>query len=276
MELGIFEKVFERRSLAERLQAVREAGLSAVQFHLTSAGLDAMPHELTSAQAEAIRQTFVTAQISMAAVSGTFNIIDPATQQDGMRRLTTLADACPALGTRVITLSTGTRHPTNMWAAHPENRTPSAWNDMARAMARIARIGEDAGIIMAFEPEVNNVVDSARAARRLLDDLRSPWVKVVMDGANIFGAGALPRMREVLDEAFALLGDDIALAHAKDLDHDGDAGHLPAGQGVLDYPRYLALLRQSSYRGPLILHGLSESDVAGCVAFLRNGGVKAS
>ena len=40
----------------------------------------------------------------------------------------------------------------------------------------------------------------------------------------------------MLDEAFALLGRDIVLAHAKDLDHDGEAGHLPAGKGLLDYP----------------------------------------
>jgi hypothetical protein len=30
-------------------------------------------------------------------------------------------------------------------------------------------------------------------------------------------------MRKVLDEAFELLGSDIALAHAKDLDKDGEA-----------------------------------------------------
>ncbi len=93
-----------------------------------------------------------------------------------------------------------------------------------------------------------------------------------MDGANIFHTGELAHMHAILDEAFALLGDDIALAHAKDLDHDGDAGHLPAGQGVLDYDRYLDLLHQSAYTGPLILHGLAEQDVDGCVTFLRSKG----
>ncbi len=76
-------------------------------------------------------------------------------------------------------------------------------------------------------------------------------------------------MREILDEAFALLGKDIVLAHAKDLDHDGDAGHLAAGQGKLDYDRYLSLLRTYRFQGPLLLHGLSAAQVPGCVAFLR-------
>jgi sugar phosphate isomerase/epimerase len=76
-------------------------------------------------------------------------------------------------------------------------------------------------------------------------------------------------MKEMLDEAFALVGKDIVLAHAKDLDHDGDAGHKAAGQGVLDYDRYLGLLRSYKFKGPLLLHGLSREQVPGCVAFLR-------
>jgi hypothetical protein len=112
-------------------------------------------------------------------------------------------------------------------------------------------------------------VDSAQKARRLLDEISSPHLKVTMDAANIFHAGELPRMSEILDEAFALVGKDIVLAHAKDLDHDGDAGHKAAGQGKLDYARYLALLIKYGFTGPLLLHALSEAQVPGCVAFLR-------
>lgn len=75
-------------------------------------------------------------------------------------------------------------------------------------------------------------------------------------------------MKEILDEAFALVGKDVVLAHAKDLDHDGEAGHKPAGQGVLDYDRYLGLLRKYDFKGPLLLHGLSVGQVPGCMAFL--------
>ena len=136
-------------------------------------------------------------------------------------------------------------------------------------MQQAVQIADQYAITLAFEPEVNNVVDSARSARKLLDEIGSPRLKVVMDGANIFHAGELPRMREMLVEAFELLGDDIALAHAKDLDHDGDAGHLPAGHGLLDYGLYLSLLSKSGYTGPLILHGLREDQVPSCVAFLN-------
>jgi sugar phosphate isomerase/epimerase len=129
---------------------------------------------------------------------------------------------------------------------------------------------EASGVTLAFEPEVSNVIDSAVKARRLLDELGSPRLKVVIDPANLFHAGELPRMSEILDEAFALLGRDIVLAHAKDLSHDGEAGHEAAGTGLLDYPRYLKLLKQMGFAGSLIIHGLREDQVAASVAFLRN------
>jgi sugar phosphate isomerase/epimerase len=136
-------------------------------------------------------------------------------------------------------------------------------------MRQAAQIAEEYRITLAFEPEVANVVDSAPKARCLLDEIGSPYLKVVMDGANIFHAGELPRMQQILDEAFALLGEDIAIAHAKDLDRDGEAGHLAAGKGVLDYGHYLSLLNNLGFDVPLILHGLSERQVPECVAFLR-------
>jgi sugar phosphate isomerase/epimerase len=136
-------------------------------------------------------------------------------------------------------------------------------------MREAAEIARQARVVLAFEPEVNNVVDSARKARRLMDEIGSPFLKVTLDAANLFHTGELARMSEILDEAFALIGKDVVLAHAKDLDHDGDAGHLAAGQGKLDYDRYVALLHRYRFPGPLLLHGLSEAQVPGCVAFLR-------
>ena len=82
-------------------------------------------------------------------------------------------------------------------------------------------------------------------------------------------------MKEILNEAFDLLGDHIAIAHAKDLDHDGDAGHLAAGTGLLDYEHYVSLLGSLPFDVPVILHGLSDDQVDGCVAML-NGLAKSS
>jgi sugar phosphate isomerase/epimerase len=271
MQIGIMTGTFARPTLAETLDAVRAHGLEYVQFDLASAGLASMLERIDDEACDRIRQELATRGVTMAAISGTFNMIhpDPEERRRGLLRLRALAAACERLGTSVITLCTGTRDPVSMWRRHPENDSPGAWEDLLPSMREAARIGEEFRVSVAFEPEVSNVVDSARKARRLLDEIASPHLKVVIDGANLFHAGELPRMREILEEAMALLGREIVLAHAKDLSRDGEAGHEAAGTGLLDYDRYLALLRSTGFTGALILHSLKEAQVPGCVTFLR-------
>jgi sugar phosphate isomerase/epimerase len=194
---------------------------------------------------------------------------DAEFRRAGLRRFQTIASACRQLGTSVIAVCLGTRDRENMWHYHADNDSPEAWRDMLSCVREALDIAQEAGVTLAFEPEVTNVVDSARKARRLLDEIRSPRLKVTMDAANLFHAGELSRMAEVLDGAFALVGHDLVLAHAKDLSQDGEAGHEAAGHGRLDYDRYLRLLHDYGFHGPLLLHGLPESEVTGCVAFLR-------
>lgn len=271
IKIGILLGTFRSGTLAERLDKVKASGLDCVQLSMDCAGLTMMPDEITPELAQQIRRAAAERDISIASVAGTFNMCHPDAEhrQTGLRRLRVLAAACKPMGIAKIHLCSGTRDRTSMWRRHPDNATPEAWRDMIASMREAANIARQYRVTLAFEPEVNNVVDSAKQARRLMDEIASPHLKVTFDAANLFHAGELPRMSEILDEAFALIGRDVVLAHAKDLDHDGDAGHLPAGHGKLDYERYVTLLHKYRFKGPLLLHGLSEAQVPGCVSFLR-------
>ncbi len=271
MHIGIFAKTFVRPTLEETLDAVVMHGIRSVQFNMACAQLPSLPPHIDDSVSDSICRALRKRKIVMAAVSGTFNLIHPDhhSRERGLQHLRVLARACKRLGTSIVTLSSGTRDPDNMWRRHPDNDTPGAWADLRSAMAGALHIAAEHQLHFAFEPEISNVVDSARKARRLLDEMQSSNLKVVIDGANLFHEGELPHMAEILDEAFDLLGDSIVLAHAKDLSRDGAAGELAAGTGVLDYDRYVGLLDRIGYQGPLILHGLVESQVDESVAFLQ-------
>jgi sugar phosphate isomerase/epimerase len=271
MKIAIFAKTFARPTLAATLDAVREHGLDSVQFNLSSAGLPTLPDAISAEDVAGIRREMDARGLEMAALSGTFNMIhpDPQQREAGLGRLRVLVHACAGLGTGIITLCTGTRDPQDMWRRHPDNDLPEAWRDLISSMAQALEIADEAGVTLGVEPEVANVIDTAAKARRLLDETRSPRLKIIMDAANLFRAGDLARQPAVLTEAFDLLGPDIVLAHAKDLSRDGEAGHQAAGTGALDYDLYLRLLRESRYTGPLILHSLTEAEVDPAIAFLR-------
>jgi len=271
-QIGILlATTFTTGTLEARLDAARACGLACVQMSMACANLPEMPDQIPAGLPLRIRREASARGIAVASVTGTFNMThpDPEHRRAGLKRLRVLAEVCPQMGTSSIHVCTGTRDPNSMWRYHPDNASPESWRDMTACMREAVDIARQADVVLAFEPEMSNVVDSARKARRLLDEIGSPHLKVTIDPANLFHAGELPRMKEILDEAFALVGKDVVLAHAKDLDRDGEAGHKPAGQGVLDYDRYLALLRKYNFKGPLLLHGLSPAQVPDCLAFLR-------
>ena len=271
MQLGIFAKTFVRPTLAAVLDAVKAHGLDYVQFNMACAGLPSMPDRIDPKLCDGIHQEMLARNLTMVAVSGTFNMIHPDLneRQRGLRRLGILAAACRRLGTSVITLCTGTRDPNDKWRYHPDNASPEAWRDLVVSMQSALGIAREHDVTLAIEPEVSNVVDSAVKARRLLDEMQSPNLKIIMDAANLFPVGTLQHQHRVLDEAFSLLGEDIILAHAKDLSRDGEAGQEAAGTGLLDYDDYLSLLQTSGFNGPLLLHSLAESQVDQAVKFLQ-------
>jgi len=270
--LGLLSPEFPGVSLDANLDAIATTGATGVQFDLVSAVGDSFPDELSEATLEVITEGFSQRRLKLAALSGTYNMIDPDQQArlvgaEGLDRLIAWA---PRLGAEVVTLCTGSRDPESMWRKHPGNDSPEAWSDLLAQIQRAVKVAEEYGVTLGVEPEIGNTINSVQKARRLLDEVKSPRLKIVMDGANVFQRGQLPNMRKVLDEAFDLLGSDIALAHGKDLDRDGEAGHLAAGRGRLDYPYYLELLRKSGFDGTIILHALQPAEAKDRLAFVRS------
>ena len=272
MEIGIFSRIFARPTLDEAFAAVVDQGLHVVQFNYLTAGIDDMPAVIDDAMIAQVNAAVAKYDMQLAGVSGTFNMIhpDPAVRAAGLEKLAAVIASAPRIGAKVVSLCTGTRNPASMWRHHPDNASPEAWRDLLASMETALAVAAEHGVMLAVEPEVSNVMSSPRKARRLLDEMQSPHLGIIMDGANVFPAGTLDRQHEILDEAFALLGDDIVLAHAKDISRDGEAGHEAAGTGLLDYGYYVKLLEQSAYRGPLVAHSLTEAQAPQVVAFLHS------
>lgn len=270
MQLGIFAKTFLRPTVEEDFAAVAAYGLTSVQFNMSSAGLSPMPDAVPAEVIARVRGAAESRGIEIAALSGTFNMIHPqvAMRLQGITHLSILAAACAPLGTRLITLCTGTRDPDNMWRRHPDNDTDAAWSDLLTTMREAVEIADEHDLLLGIEPEPGNVVSTAARARRLLDEIASPRLGIVLDPANLIEGIPPDRIDAAIDDAFALLGDRIVSAHGKDRNATGAV--VPAGRGIVPWPRFFAGLRTAGYDGPLILHGLDEPEITDAVRFLRD------
>ena len=269
MQLGIFAKTFPGTDPAAVLAATAQAGYAVTQYNMACSGLAPLPDRIDDAVAADVRRAASASGVAVIAVSGTFNMIhpNPATRADGFRRLAVLIAAAPRMGAKLVTLCTGTRDPEDQWRAHPDNDSPNAWSDMLHGMEQAVRLAEEHGVDLGVEPELANVISSADKARRLIDALASPRVKIVFDAANLFEVATKDEQRAIVSRGLDLLADRLAMAHAKDRNADGSFA--TAGKGVLDYGHYLGELHRVGFKGPLVTHGLQAEEANGVAQFLR-------
>jgi sugar phosphate isomerase/epimerase len=269
MQLGIFAKTFSATGAMNSLLAAKSTGYNAVQFNMSCVGLsslpDEIPHQITREIAAAVKAS----GIELAAVSATYNMIHPDVTQRkaGLRKLGVMIAAAKTMGTGLVTLCTGTRDPLDQWRHHPDNQSTEAWRDLLAEMEAAVQLAETHGIDLGIEPELANVVNNVAAARRLIDEIKSPRIRIVLDPANLFEVETENQRHNIISQSVDLLGDRISMAHAKDRDAAGN--FVAAGYGVIDFPHFIAELRRANFNGPLVTHGLGESEAPAVAAFLK-------
>ncbi len=270
MQVGIFAKTFPGTDAATVLNAVRAAGYGCTQFNMACVGLPAMPDAIPDAVVADIGAAGQDSGVALSALSATYNMIHPdrAVRDAGMRRLAVIARAARALRIPLVTLCTGTRDADDQWRHHPDNARPEAWADLAHEMARALAIAEAEGVDLGIEPEQANVVTSVRDARRLIDSFGSPRLRIVLDPANLFERATRDEARAIVADAVERAGRAIAMAHAKDRDEAGN--FVAAGEGVVDFPDFVARLGAAGFDGPLVTHGLTAAQAPGVAAFLSD------
>ncbi|WP_433972450.1 sugar phosphate isomerase/epimerase family protein [Tunturiibacter lichenicola] len=267
---AIFTRTYPITNTADVLFAVTQDGYAGVQFNLLSAGLASLPESLPDGLAEEVANFARSNGLFIAALSGTYNMAHP----DSTVRLASrvgfanVVKAAHRMGAPVVTLCTGSRNESDMWQHHPDNDTPAAWHDLRTELDYALGLADVTGVKLAVEPEPGNVICDATAARRLLDEVASPHLGIVLDAANLLSPENLTHQRTVISHAVELLSDSILLAHAKDINASGQV--VAAGDGAVDLPAFVAALRSASYDGALIGHGFSVEKTRDVAKFLTH------
>lgn len=274
MKLGIFSPEISASTVAELFRKTKEYGFSQMQFDYASVDKEEMPSIITDSLNKEIANEAARNEIEIVAINGTFNMShpEPAVRQDGIVRFKEIASSCGILGCKLVTLCTGTRTRENMWVPHPDNNTPEAWKDMTGVMEQLILIGDKYNIHLGIETEASNVINTPQKAKKLIEELKSPRLKIILDAANLFQEGMAKRgkVQQVISEAFELLGSWIVLAHAKDIKEGNGIDFTGAGKGIIDFNFFLKELEKIGYKNGMILHGIKEEkDIPSCVKYMK-------
>ena len=258
---------------------IKAFGFSCVQFAFSSITESAftpdgeleIPAEIPVSAVSAAEKSAEKYDLPIEVINGTFNMAhpDPAVRAEGLRRIGLLFRAARDMGVPYVSLCSGTRDRAHLWRYSDENDTEEAWNDMLDTVKKTAALAERYGVTAAVETEASNIIDTPENARRLLDAVGSPNLKMILDCANLFQRGHAHReeVLPTLRHAFDLFGQDIVIAHGKDIREGDGIDFCGTGLGIVDFGCTASLLRGSGYSGDMFLHGIyDENDMPRALA----------
>lgn len=247
MQFGIRLHDAIQAPLEERLKAVHEQGFSCAHLALSKVISENSVAEsaLTPGYAMYLKKLFDKYDLDVAVLGCYLNLANPDPE-----KLKTIQNKYMAnirfaahLGVGVVGTETG--------APNLEYKFEEAcWNEASlqifiNNLRPVVKYAEQMGVLMAIEPVVRHIVCNPVRARRVLDEINSPNLRIILDPVNLLEIYNYEKQDEILDEAVALLGKDVAVLHVKDFQiKDGKLVSVPVGQGLCHWERVIPYMKK--------------------------------
>lgn len=150
--------------------------------------------------------------------------------------------------------------------------TDRDWAVMKSTLEELVEEAEKWGVYVGLEAASGHLIGTAPELARMLEEVPSSMVGVVLDPGNLMTADNFARQNEVIEEAFELLGDRIIAAHAKDriVLPDGGLGVVPAGFGEMNYELYMKLLNQYKPHVHIVMEEANPQQMQRCKSYIED------
>ena len=270
MKLGIFAKTFTNLKPNKLLKVIAKNGYSTAHYNMTCSGLESVPDYISERILNDIKNAIKNNAIDICSLSGTYNIVHPnkKIKIKGEQNFKILASLATKIPVKLITLCTGTKNSNDQWCIHKDNNLNTTWKEMLNSIERLILIAEKHDIILGIEPELGNIVNSPDKALKLINEIQSSKLKIIIDPANLFKIITLNQQHNLISKTIDLLSENIIMAHAKDRNSDGD--FTTVGKGIIDFNHYLTCLKKINFDGPIIAHGFQSDEALDVSFFLKN------
>lgn len=238
LNLGIRGHDIESGSPEQLAKAVAEKNLYSIQLALGKSFPNLYPGagNLSPGLANYIRNCLNKANVNIAVLGCYFNLIHPDhnERKKGINIFKEHIRYARDFGCSVVATETGNVNSEIVYTK--KNYREEPFQEVVKEVNVLVEEAEKFGVIVGIEPGVNHPIYSAKVMKRLLDTVQSNNLQVVLDPANLLTPETMGSQKKVIQEAFQLLGDRIAVIHAKDITIENNKiKEVPIGKGVLNY-----------------------------------------
>jgi sugar phosphate isomerase/epimerase len=279
MQLAVFSNVIQGSGPAEVAAKTRAYGFDAVQFIPRGISIGfGFDRDDPESSFEVWARAYADAGVEVPAIGAYLNLLhhDPDVRRENMKKFKAFMAEMGHFGATLISTETGSLSVTSDWDPDPANFKPEALDELRGVTDEILPVAEANNVVILYEPYVVHVCYTPEMGAEFVRSYDSPHLQMLMDPTNWFGVDDLDpdTVTATLRRGFAAEHGLFRLAHAKDVAPAREPGALkPAlpgpGQGVLNYPEYIKLLRAEGYDGPLVIEHLTEPEVPDAVGFVR-------
>ncbi|MGC6769170.1 sugar phosphate isomerase/epimerase family protein [Enterococcus sp. LJL51] len=152
-----------------------------------------------------------------------------------------------------------------------KNFTEEAYQLARDSVIELTAFAEKFGVTVGVEAGINHPLHTSELALRLIKEVQSPNLKIIMDCANLISVENHQQQEAVVYNALNQLRDDIASFHLKDfIIENNQVKIVPVGTGWMNYDQILSFLKHDK---PLMFASLEatvEPHVASAAAKLRD------
>lgn len=264
MQLGIRLHDTEKLPFEERIAQVQKLGFAC--GHLALAKLiDEFPttdEALTPGLAMYIKKVFAQNNVDIAVLGCYLNLAHPDPEQ--LKKITHRYMAhirfASLLGCGVVGTETGAPYdPTTQTCGC---RSEESLQYFINNLRPVVEYAEKMGVIFAIEPVAKHNVCNPVCARRVLDEINSPNLQIILDPVNLLDMDNYQNQVAVVDEAIELLGEDVAMVHLKDFKEEGGKLlSMGCGLGQMDYTSIIKFMKE---RKPYIHATLENTKPENC------------
>lgn len=247
MQLGIRLHDIEEGSLEHRLEVAKKQGFACGHLALAKVIEDfsVADSALTPGFAMYLKKLFAKYDIDVAVLGCYLNLADPDKDRlkEIQNRYLTNIRFASLLGCGVVGTETGA--PNAEYRFEEACHSDEAFDIFVKNFTPIVRYAEKMGVIIAIEPVCRHIVYSPKRARQLLDAIDSPNLQIILDPVNLLDVWNYKEQKEVVEEAIALLGRDVAVVHIKDFYVEaGKMTETAAGLGEMDYTPLMKFIKR--------------------------------
>lgn len=195
---------------------------------------------------------------------------DPKVVEEGIENFKNHLKIANSLKTKFVGTETGSLMG-SPWGYVKENHSNESLNQVIHVIKDLADTASTYKSYIAIEGAYAHVAYSPQRIKKILEEVKSPYVKVTIDLFNYLHLGNYQDRMEIFETCLNLLRDDIVIFHLKDfIVQNEKLVQVGLGQGLMDFPKIIRHIQEVKPEAYLIFEGVTGEDIKTSYDYIKS------